>query len=230
MHERPRRRSADIPRGSEEFSRVLTFSDGVFAIAMTLLVVGIGVPELTDAGDEGELLKAFNDLKLEVLSFFISFAVIGRYWVAHHQFLALVGAFDYRLVGINLVYLAFIAFLPFPTAVLGNYFHNPISVATYALSVALISGLEVVLFRHAHRAGLLLRELPEPVYRWGRTASSVPVLFMLLSVPVAFLNTVAAVLMWFGGVPTQMLVLDRRKPAGADDFLYASPPSKSGVR
>jgi uncharacterized membrane protein len=198
---------------------VLTFSDGVFAIAMTLLVVGIGVPELTDGNDAGELLRAFNDLKLEVLSFAISFAVIGRYWVAHHQFFAQVGALDYRLVWINLVYLAFIAFLPFPTAVLGNYFHNPISVATYALSVALISGLEVVQFRHAHRAGLLQREMPEPVYRWGRTASSLPVVFLVLSVPVAFLNTVVAVFMWFGSVPTQILLLNRRKPAGVDDYM-----------
>ena len=209
----------DIPRGSEEFSRVLAFSDGVFAIAMTLLVVGIGVPELTDGNDEGELLEAFNNLKLEVLSFFISFAVIGRYWVAHHRFFALVSGLDYRLVGINLVYLALIAFLPFPTALLGNYFHNPISVATYALTLALVSGLEVVQFRHAHRTGLLHREMPEPVYRWGRTASSLPVLFMLLSVPIAFASTVVAVLMWFAGVPVQLLVLDRRKPAGADDYM-----------
>jgi TMEM175 potassium channel family protein len=218
-HETPSRPSAGVARGSDEFARVLTFSDGMFAIAMTLLVVGIEVPELADATDEGELLDALNDLKSQILSFFISFAVIGRYWVAHHRFFTLLGSLDYRLVWINLVYLACVAFLPFPTALLGNYFENPISVAIYAVTVALVSGLEVVLFRHSHRAGLLRREMPEPVYRWGRTASSLPVLFMLLSVPIAFLNTVVAVLMWFGGVPAQMLILDPRKPAGADDYL-----------
>jgi uncharacterized membrane protein len=210
--------AAGFPRGSEEFSRVLAFSDGLFAIAMTLLVVGIGVPELTDGGDEGELLDAYSDLIAEVISFFISFAVIGRYWVAHHRFFALLRAMDYTLVWLNLLYLAFIAFLPFPTGVLGNYFENPISVATYALAVAIVSGLEVVLFRHAYRAGLLVRKMPEPVYRWGVRSSTLPVVFFVLSVPVAFLNTVAAVIVWFLAVPG-LALLDRNRPAEAADWF-----------
>ena len=209
---------AGFARGTEEFSRVLAFSDGVFAIAMTLLVVGIAVPTLTNGGDEGELLDAYGDLRSEVISFFISFAVIGRYWVAHHQMFGLLRAMDYTLVWINLLYLGFIAFLPFPTDVLGNYFENPISVATYALAVAVVSGLEVIQFRHAYRAGLLLREMPEPVYRWGVLASSLPVALFVLSVPIAFLSTVAAVVVWFLPAPTQ-LVLNRLRPAEAADWL-----------
>jgi uncharacterized membrane protein len=212
------RRASAFARGSEEFSRVLAFSDGVFAIAMTLLVVGIVVPTLTDGGDEGELLEAFDDLVPEVISFFISFAVIGRYWVAHHQFFRLVRAMDYGLVRINLLYLAFIAFLPFPTALLGDYFENAVSVATYALAIAILSGLEVLLFRHTQRAGLLLREMPEPVYHWGILTSLLPVAFFVLSVPVAFLSTVLAVVVWFLPVPAQ-LVLNRRRPPEADDWF-----------
>jgi uncharacterized membrane protein len=207
-----------FPRGSEEFSRVLAFSDGLFAIAMTLLVVGIGVPTLMDATDEGELIDAYGDLASEVISFFISFAVIGRYWVAHHQFFRLLRAMDYRLVWINLVYLAFIAFLPFPTGVLGTYFENPISVATYALAVAIVSGLEVVLFRHAHRTGLLLREMPEPVYRWGIRMSTAPVVFFVLSVPVAFVSTYLAIGVWFLAVPVLGALQGRRPPGTADWF------------
>jgi uncharacterized membrane protein len=205
---------AGFPRGGEEFSRVLAFSDGLFAIAMTLLVVGIGVPTLTNGGDEGELLEAYGDLVSEVISFFISFAVIGRYWVAHHRFFGLLRAMDYTLVWLNLLYLAFIAFLPFPTGVLGSYFENPISVATYALAVAIVSGLEVVLFRHAYRARLLVREMPEAVYRWGAWSSTLPVAFFVLSVPVAFLNTYAAAAVWFLAAPA-LAVLDRYRPAEA---------------
>ena len=211
-------RSAGFPRGSEEFSRVLAFSDGLFAIAMTLLVVGIGTPMLEEGDDAGELLDAYGDLHSEIISFFISFAVIGRYWVAHHQFFGLLRAMDYRLVWLNLVYLAFIAFLPFPTGVLGSYIENPISVATYGVAVAVVSGLEVVLLRHAYRAGLLAREMPEAVYRYGARASTLPVGFMLLSVPVAFLNTVAAIVCWFLAVPVQV-VLDRYRPAGAEEWF-----------
>jgi uncharacterized membrane protein len=207
-------RSATFPRGGEEFSRVLAFTDGLFAIAMTLLVVGIDVPTLMDGRDEGELLDALGELHTEVVSFFISFAVIGRYWVAHHQFFSLLRAMDYGLIWINLVYLAFIAFLPFLTGVLGSYFENPVSVAAYALAVAVVSGLEVVLFRHAHRSRLLTREMPEVVYRWGAVTSLLPVVFFLLSIPLAFLNTVVAVACWFLAVPVQV-VLDRRRPEEA---------------
>ena len=62
---------------------------------------------------------------------------------------------DRGFVGLNLVYLAFIALLPFPTDLLGNYFENPISITVYATNVAIISGMEVVLFRKAYRADLL---------------------------------------------------------------------------
>jgi uncharacterized membrane protein len=208
----------EFPRGSEEFSRVLAFSDGLFAIAMTLLVVGIGVPTLTDQASGSELLDAYDDLGHEVLSFFISFAVIGRYWVAHHQFFRLLRAMDYRLVGLNLVYLGFIAFLPFPTALLGNYFENPVAVGSYAVAVAVVSGLEVVLFRHAYRAGVLEREMPETVYRWGVLTSSLPVAFFLLSVPVAFLSSGVAAFCWFLAWPAEIL-LDRFAPPEAVDWF-----------
>ena len=73
--------------------------------------------------------------------------MIRRYWLAHHQFFRLLRAMDYPLVGINLLlHLTFIAFLPFPTGVLGSHFENPISVATDGVAVAVVSRLEVVLF------------------------------------------------------------------------------------
>jgi uncharacterized membrane protein len=210
--------SRSFDRGSEEFSRVLAFSDGLFAIAMTLLIVAVAVPNLSDADSISELASDLNDKTSEFVSFFISFAVIGRYWIAHHQFFARLDSMDGGLISINLVYLAFIAFLPFPTDLLGTYFENPLSVAIYAVSVAIVSGLEVVLFRHAHRRGMLREQLPEDVYRWGVLQSASPVLFFLLSVPVAFVSTGLAVAFWFLGIPFA-IISDRWKPAGAEDYF-----------
>ena len=207
-----------FPRGSEEFDRVLAFSDGLFAIAMTLLVVSLAVPTLQDTSDVGELADALDDLIPNFVSFFISFAVIGRYWAAHHQFFARLRAVDYGLIAINLVYLCFVAFLPFPTALLGEYFDNPLSIALYAVAVALVSGLEVVEFRHAHRHELLGRPMPEDVYRYGVLLSLSPVFFFLLSIPLAFVSTSLAVAFWFVGVPAQ-LIYNRWKPENADEYL-----------
>jgi uncharacterized membrane protein len=209
----------EIERGSEEFSRVLAFSDGLFAIAMTLLVVSIAVPTLRVSDDEGELLRALGDLESAYISFFVSFAVIGRYWIAHHQFFRMLRAVDYGLIWLNLVYLAFIAFLPFPTALLGAYFENAISVALYSTTVALVSGFEVVLFRHAHDRALLTRPLPADVYRWSLALSLSPVVFFLGSIPLAFVDTTLAVLFWLVTVPAQAVMNRRWKPPHAGEYV-----------
>lgn len=206
-------------RESVEFARVLTFSDGMFAIAMTLLVVGIEVPDIPDTESVGELWDALGDLYPSIISFVISFAVIGRYWLAHHQFFSLLKGVTLSLITINLVYLLFIAFLPFPTGLLGNFFENPLAFAIYSLAVAAVSGMEIVMFRAARRGDMLIRPLPDDVYRWGVVQSASPVVFFLASIPVAFLaDPNIAVVMWFLGIPFQ-LITNRWKPEGADSLL-----------
>ena len=208
-------------RGSDEFSRLIAFSDAIFAIAMTLLVIGIEVPQIDDVDSVGDLAEALGDESDSMVSFFISFAVIGRYWAAHHAFIAMLARADRRLLATNLVFLCFIAFLPFPTALLGDLFDNPLSVTIYAVAVAIVSGLEVLQLRVAYRDGLLKRKMPAEVYRWGSLMSLSPVLVFLLSVPAAFLlGTGWAVVVWFLVVPFQ-LVASRWEPEGADDFLLS---------
>jgi uncharacterized membrane protein len=205
-------------RGTDEFTRVLAFTDGVFAIAITLLVVGIEIPPLEDSADHGEMLDQLGDATPDMASFLISFAVIGRYWMAHHTFSGLLAAFDRRLIGLNLVYLAFIAFLPFPTSVFGDNFDNGVAVGFYALVVGVVCGMEVVLFRYAHRAGLLRRSPPPDVMRWGMVASTLPAAFFLVSVPVALVSSGLAVALWLAAVPAEVL-LRRRRPARAEEYL-----------
>jgi TMEM175 potassium channel family protein len=211
-------RGRTYDRDSAEFARVLAFTDGLFAIAMTLLVVALGIPHLENGDNVHDLLDALHDLTPDFVSFFISFAVIGRYWLAHHQFVALLKAMDQKFIALNLLYLAFIAFLPFPTALLGEYFENPISIVIYAINVAIVSGMEVMLFSWAQNHDLLERKLPRDVYRFGAAMSLAPVLFFMLSIPVAFVDTTLAVCTWFLGIPLAA-VADRWKPEGTDELL-----------
>jgi TMEM175 potassium channel family protein len=205
-------------RDSVEFARLLSFTDGLFAIAMTLLVVSLAVPTLSDSSSVGELADKLNDDSATFISFAISFAVIGRYWLAHHTYFSALARVDRRLIALNLVYLAFIAFLPFPTALLGTYFENPLSIAIYAVNVAVVSGMEVVLFSHAYRHDLLERKLPRDVYRFGVAMSLSPVLFFLISIPIAFISTTLAACTWFLGIPLAAIA-ERWKPEGADEML-----------
>jgi uncharacterized membrane protein len=210
--------SRTYDRDSAEFARVLAFTDGLFAIAMTLLIVAVAVPHIQPEDSIHELADALNDLSPAFVSFFISFAVIGRYWLAHHQFVSLLRAMDQGFIALNLLYLAFIAFLPFPTALLGEYFSNPLSIVIYAVSVGIVSGMEVVLFRHAYRRDLLQRKPTPEVYRFGVIASLSPLLFFAISIPVAFASTTIAVLIWFLTAPFGA-VLERRAPEGVESLF-----------
>jgi TMEM175 potassium channel family protein len=205
-------------RDSVEFSRTLAFTDGLFAIAATLLVIDLAVPVLHVDHSVRELADQLNGEKEKFISFFISFAVIARYWLAHHTFFSQLVRMDRGLIGLNLVYLVFIALLPFPTALLGEYFSNPLSIVIYAVNVGIVSGMEVVLFSRAQNHGLFEKRLPRDVYRYGAAMSLAPVLFFMLSIPVAFISTTLAVCCWFLGIPLAA-VADRWKPEGADELL-----------
>jgi uncharacterized membrane protein len=205
-------------RDGVEFGRTVAFTDGLFAIAMTLLVVSLAVPTLSNESSVSELADKLNDDSATFVSFAISFAVIGRYWLAHHAYFSVLARLDRRIIALNLVYLAFIAFLPFPTALLGQYFENPLSIVIYAINVAIVSGMEVVLFSYAQNHDLLERKLPREIYRYGTAMSLAPVVFFLLSIPVAFISTTLAACLWFLGIPFAAIA-QRWKPEGADEML-----------
>jgi uncharacterized membrane protein len=101
--------------------RIEAFSDGVFAIAITLLIIEIGVPRLQ--GGES-LAHALGDLWPSYGAYVLSFLMIGIYWANHHAFFKLFVRTDHVFLMLNVFFLMCIAFLPFPTAVLGDYLDN----------------------------------------------------------------------------------------------------------
>ena len=92
---------------------MLFFSDAVMAIAITLLVVDLRVPDVV-RNARRELATA----EPKILSFGISFVVIGLFWLGHHHLFRYITALDRRLILLNLLFLGTIAFLPYPTALL----------------------------------------------------------------------------------------------------------------
>ena len=111
----PNRSAHDHDEGT---GRIEAFSDGVFAIAITLLIIEIGVPVVTDDESLGD---ALFDLWPKYFAYVLSFLIIGIYWANHHSFMRLFVRTDHYFLMINVFFLMCIAFLPFPTAVLGEY-------------------------------------------------------------------------------------------------------------
>jgi uncharacterized membrane protein len=204
-----------------EFDRFAFFSDAVYAIALTLLVIGIAVPTVEDVGSSRQMWDVLFDLRQEFITFFVGFAVIGRYWLAHHRFVAVLRAVDTRLMTVNLVYLAFVAFLPFPTALVGRYEENLVAFAFFAVILSCVSGLETVLFVTAGRRGLLVVRVPHDVYRFGLVTSTLPVVVFLLSIPLAAaVNPTVGLLSWVLIWPLE-LMLDRFAPKHSEVWPQA---------
>ena len=174
-----------------EFSRIVAFSDGVFAIAITLLVLNLSV-DTSLPGDQ--LAQAIWDQRENFVAYGISFAVIGRFWLVHHRFFGEVKAFDGRLISLNMLYLAFIVLIPFSSQVLGEYGSQATAVIVYAinLSACVLVGLWMV--ADAHRAGLT--SIDAHAHREGRIRSTYIASVFLASIPVAFLVPTIAQLMW----------------------------------
>ncbi len=141
--------------------RLETFSDGVFAIAITLLVLGIAVPP--PGGSLGaELLRLWP----AYLTYVVSFLVIGAIWINHHAMFRRVVYADAALLALNLLQLMVFAFLPFPTAVLAQAFlrgtDEGIAAAFYGATLALGGVFVNAVWRYAaHRRRLLSRDVTE---------------------------------------------------------------------
>jgi uncharacterized membrane protein len=178
------------------------------------------VPETIDGApdDPAALLGAFADKGPLIFAFFLGCYVIGFYWAAHHRFMSWLDAVDRGFVLLTVVYLAFVALLPFPTGVLGEFGQNPISVVAFALNMGAVSGMETVLFAYARRRRLFREELPEDIYRWALGSSLLPVLAFALSIAVAFALPWLSIAMWFLAIPLQK-VWARYRPAATGSYL-----------
>ena len=141
---------------NSETSRVEAFSDGVFAIAITLLILEIRLPHELQPGTLGSVLMK---LWPSYLAFLTSFGTIGIMWVNHHRLFTLINRIDDGLIGLNVLLLLGITWIPFPTTVLARYLLGPdqyVAAALYAGSFLVIAVVFNVLWRYAVRKQLVV--------------------------------------------------------------------------
>jgi len=135
-------------------SRLEAFSDGVLAIAITLLVLEIKVPHLVAPDDAREALAALVALGPKFLGYLLSFLFIAVFWVNHHRFFRLVKQVDAGLLWVNILLLLALSFIPFPTGLIGEYPSNPTGLALFAI-VLMVAGIAFnLMWRHAESRGL----------------------------------------------------------------------------
>jgi len=184
-----------------ELSRITAFTDAVMAVAITLLVLNIEVPELSEPTAR-ELWESFDDLLADLAAYLLSFALVGRFWLLHHQLFERLRALDQRMMLLNLIFLALIALVPFGASVLDRYGNLAPAGVVFASVIGLAALTHGAMIRHAERTGLELRPHGIGQARLVGVAG-----LFLASVPVAFLSTRAAQAMWLA----TLLLHSRRK-------------------
>jgi uncharacterized membrane protein len=182
-------------QGEMRLTRIEAFSDGVFAIIVTLLVLELKVPSLRDPGSVSELGYQLIDLLPKFLSWLVSFIIVCKFWLNHNHLLGLARHANYAMVWLNSIFLMFQSFIPFPTAMMGSYVSNPLAVSAFGLVMALNTLLFILLHVYIIR-NLIKPELINAQDPHGIRKSFVGVFSYLIGATAAWLSVNAALLIY----------------------------------
>ncbi|MEY7851263.1 TMEM175 family protein [Natrarchaeobius sp. A-rgal3] len=136
--------------GGEGTDRMEALSDGLFAIVLTLLVLQFDVPDVATQ----ELPGAVADQETLLISYLLSFLVVGLYWIIHHNLFQYIVDHDRVLLWLNLLFLLSVSFLPYPTELLGLY-GTQFAWTLYAGNFVLVGLMLTATWSYAARAGYI---------------------------------------------------------------------------
>jgi uncharacterized membrane protein len=177
-----------------DLGRIAAFTDGVMAVAITLLVLNIEVPRLAPGQSLGDALV---DLLPSLDAYILAFALVGRFWVVHHNLFEKLRAFDATVMVLNLTFLALIVLMPFSSELYDTY-------TSQALAAAVL-GANLGLAGAAHSA-MTVQVIKRDFLHKDRRAETTPSVGLgvtavfLLSVPAAFINVHIAEALWISTV------------------------------
>jgi uncharacterized membrane protein len=205
--------SPDAGRAGRDRDRLVNLSDGVFAIAITLLVLDIRVPQIPENLVASELAEELLSLWPKYLGYFLSFVSISVFWMIHHSIFRPIRSYDRNLLYLNFLFLMVVAFAPFPTALLGEYGDHQLPVAVYAATLATGRLLLTAIHWYSTRNDRLLSELQDParVRFFLLRGLTIPAIF-LLSIGISFFSVGAAIWTWFIMIAIDAIVVRRRLP------------------
>jgi uncharacterized membrane protein len=173
-------------------TRLEAFSDGVFAIVITLLILNVHVPD-----GRTLTLQSLRPLVPPLATFVLSFIIVGVYWISHHHTLHFVKEVNRRLLWLNLLVLLCVVFIPFPTSLLGTGFNNPLAVRLYGLSLMATnaSGLLFWVYTTSHKE-LMVTPITKAFGRVVVIIQSSPMLVYGLAVVLAGWSTKASLFLY----------------------------------
>jgi uncharacterized membrane protein len=194
------------PHNQLGMERLLFFSDAVFAIAITLLVLEIRLPSAGETITDEQMLTALAGMGHKFLAYLISFLVIGVFWIGHHRKFRFIKRYDSTLLFLNLIMLMGIAFLPFPSSMISE---SPTRVATifYALTLMVTSVFSLSIWWYASRHNRLIDYDLDAKQRRRQFINPIATsIIFLLSIGFAFLDVNLARFSWLLIFPVSFYV------------------------
>jgi uncharacterized membrane protein len=184
----PDRGLADGSPGERTVERLVQFSDGIFAVGLTLLVVDLGVPSLPSGYSESQLQAALLEQLPNVAAFALTFWVVALYWLTHHRHFRLIHRYDGRLMILNFVFLMTIVFIPWPTAIVGNFGHSLTAWVVYALAMAGIGLAATALWWYGSGDHGLADGVTPDLRRYYLVRVLIEPIVFLASIPIAMVS------------------------------------------
>jgi len=175
-----------------QIDRLSFFSDGVFAIAITLLIIEIKVPVIEHASNEA-LLDSLSEMSLKFIGFLISFAIVGHYWSVHHRIFGYVKKYNSPLLWVNLGFLCSVVLLPFSSGLLGEYssdLHLYVPYVVYVINICLTGLMNCWLWLYISnpRRQFLTHTISDARIRLGLYRSLIIPLVFIISLVVFYIN------------------------------------------
>lgn len=191
----PAKKTLPLLERGTDLSRIVAFTDGVFAIAITLLVLQIDVP--TNATSASDLIEKLADQSPDFTAFGVSFIVIGAFWISNHRFMRTVREFDRGLMLLLLPYLGIMVLIPFTSQLMGEYSDQfDVAVLFYVMNMALMALMAYFMDAHVLRRGLARAE-----YEWDvdltRKSSLFTTAVFVATAPLVFVFGPWTPLLWF---------------------------------
>lgn len=199
--------SARIFTPDIKIEHVISFSDAVFAFAITLMALTIDIPDLPPNLSQTELLQRLDDSYPQLEDYIISFAVIAIFWISYHQVFNHIKGSHITMVYLNLLFLLFITLLSLTTSFVTNYASYQIPYIIYCTVVIMTSSLLVLIWWYATKEYRLVDKGMHPLFIKGTFFAllAIPIIFSI-SIVISFIDLDIAQYFWLGIIPMNVLI------------------------
>ena len=183
-----RSRQLHLRAEGDDPGRLLALSDGLFATVLTILVLDLKLPDISQLVSAGDVHRVISELGVHLFSYVLTFVVAGAFWVAHHGDFNHIIRYNHRLLWYNLMFLLFVGLLPFTTAGISNNNLGVVSWSIYAMNIVAMGVMLSLTWGYAYTHRLTNPALPRRAARYQGLRHLITPGMFLISIGVVYLT------------------------------------------